>query len=55
MCQFDQCKSCKEYSSCPFLAATVQRSYANRTLDEILKALVKIDQKLESLNGGKKG
>ncbi|MBL7169692.1 MAG: hypothetical protein ISS48_01600 [Candidatus Aenigmarchaeota archaeon] len=54
MCPFEECKTCREYATCPFLSATVQRSYANRTLDEILKALNKINQKLDAVsNNGK--
>lgn len=50
MCPFEDCKKCREYANCPFLSATVQRSYANRTLDGIWKTLNKIDEKLESIS-----
>jgi len=53
MCPFGECKNCREYSSCPLLSAVVQRSYANRTLDEILKALNNIEKKLDLINGNK--
>jgi hypothetical protein len=47
MCFLEECKSCKEYSKCPILSSIVQRSYANRVLDEILKSLNNIEKMLE--------
>jgi hypothetical protein len=49
MCPFEECKTCKEYATCPLLSATVQRSYGNRVLDEILKSLNKINEKLDKI------
>jgi hypothetical protein len=46
MCFLEKCKNCKEYSKCPLLSSIVQRSYANRTLDEILKSLNNIEKML---------
>ena len=54
MCPFEECKNCREYANCPFLSATVQRSYTNRTLDGILNALNKIDEKLGSISKNNK-
>lgn len=47
-CIFEQCKNCKEYSNCPLMSAVLQRNYANRKLDEILKLLERLEEKLES-------
>jgi len=49
MCPLEQCKNCKEYSSCPLLAGVLQRNYANRSLDEILKTLSRIEELLKRL------
>ena len=49
MCFLEKCKDCKEYSSCPLLSATVQRSYANRNLDSIFKSLCRIEKLLEKM------
>lgn len=47
-CFLEKCKNCKEFSSCPLLNAVLQRSYANRTLDNITDVLIRIE---ELLNG----
>jgi len=52
MCPFEECKTCQEYATCPFLSATVQRSYGNRVLDEILKTLDRIQEKLANIPHG---
>ena len=52
MCIFEECKNCKEYSTCPFLSAIVQRSYANRTLDSIFDSLNRIEVLLEKMVNG---
>jgi len=49
MCILEECKNCKEYSRCPLLSSILQRSYTNRTLDEILKSLIKIENLLEKV------
>ena len=51
MCLFDECKTCREYSKCPFLSGVVQRSYANGRLDKIYQKLDKIEKLLEILAG----
>ena len=51
MCFLEECKNCKEYSKCPLLQAVIQRSYANRRLDEIRKKLDKIEELLRILTG----
>jgi len=47
-CILEECKNCKEYTNCPLMSAVLQRSYANRKLDEILKILERIEKKLSS-------
>jgi len=54
MCILEECKNCKEYSTCPFLSSIVQRSYANRTLDGILNSLNKIEDLIAKMNNGNK-
>jgi len=44
----EKCKNCKEYANCPLMSAVLQRSYANRKLDEILKILERIEKNLSS-------
>ena len=47
VCILEECKNCKEYSSCPLMSAVLQRNYANRKLDEILKTLERLEKSLE--------
>jgi len=45
-CILEECKNCKEYSKCPLMSAVLQRNYSNRKLDEILKLLERLEEKL---------
>jgi hypothetical protein len=53
MCDLEKGKLCNNYSACPVLISITQRNYMNRTLDDILKTLNRIERQLEVLNNGK--
>lgn len=52
MCDLENGKMCKNYSTCPTLLSITQINYMNRTLDSIFKALVRIEKQLEQMNNG---
>jgi len=55
MCDIEEGKLCNNYSTCPTLISITQINYMNRTLDNILKTLNRIERHLETFNAKNNG